>query len=231
MLSKHKKQNTTVALLALCGIGAFAGALHAEVVFDNFNYTPGEPMYGFLQYGINVNDPDGIPDFAFGQTFVVSGGDYTFDTMIAPILYSSFIGGLNEGLTLSLHTNGGDGLPDLLLESATFSNLPEIAPDDPVATFNFSGNTVLQDGQRYWITATVPTDDGEFYSFGWGWNVDFKMLAPYAVSQDGGPWASGVDDTSWLPQAAFRIEGTLVPAPGALAGMAAIGLIGTRRRR
>ncbi len=226
-MSTTKRKNTkSIALATICTL---AGVANAEVIFDNFNYTPGESMYGFLGFGINANLP-GIPDFAIGQTFVVAGGDYTLDTLIAPILYSDFGGGLNEGLTLSIYTNSSDGLPGTLLESATFADLASYTPDEPVNTFDFSGTTLLEDGERYWITATVP-DDGNIYDFGWVWNEDFDLLAPYAVSEDRGPWNSGVNDDIYLPQAAFRVEGTLVPAPGVLAGFATLGLVGTRRRR
>ncbi len=225
------KRSLKSAILGAVGcLSALSGNAAGEVIFDNFNYTPGEFMYGFLGYTISANDPFGAPDFAIGQTFVVSGGDYTFDRLIAPILYSEFIGGVNAGLTLSLYTNSGDGLPGTLLEEATFSGMPEYSIDEPVVDFEFSGTTVLEDGARYWITATVP-DDGDMYSFGWVWNFDDSLLAPYAVSEDRGPWQSGVNDDIYLPQAAFRVEGTLVPAPGVLSGLAAFGLIGTRRRR
>ncbi len=225
-----KRSMKSAVLATACGLGALAGNAVGEVIFDNFNYTQGEFMYGFLGYSVNANDPNGIPDFAIGQTFVVSGGDYTFDNLIAPILYSEFIGGINAGLTLSLYTNSGDGFPGTLLEEATFSGLPEYTIDEPVVNFEFSGTTVLEDGARYWITATVP-DDGNFYSFGWVWNFDDSLLAPYVISEDGGPWQGGVNNNIYLPQAAFRVEGTLVPAPGVLTGLAAFGLIGTRRRR
>jgi len=203
---------------------------NGAVIFDNFNYTPGEFKYGFIGFGIAANDPFGAPDFAIGQTFVVSGGDYTFDTMIAPIMYNSFFGGLNSGLTLSLLTNNSDGLPGTVLESATFSGLPEYTPQEPVFTFNFSGTTVLEDGARYWITATVP-DNGNIYSFGWIWNFDDTLVAPVAISEDRGPWQGGVNDDIYLPQAAFRIEGTPIPTPGALTSVLAMGLISARRRR
>ncbi len=225
-----KRTRKAAVLGALCGVGLLSGIAHGDVIFDNFNYTPNEPKYGGLAYSINVNDPFGIPDFAIGQTFVVSGGDYTFDTLVAPILYSEFIGGINAGLTLSLYTNGGDGLPDILLESATFSDLPEYTPDEPVVDFAFSGTTVLQDGTRYWITASVP-DGEEFYSFGWMWNFDDSLVAPFAISEDGGPWQGGVDDDIYLPQAAFRVEGTLIPTPGVMSGVFAMGLLAARRRR
>ena len=126
----------------------------------------------------------------------------------------------------------------MLLESATFSDLNSNGLDEPLNTFGFSGTTVLEDGARYWITATVPggasimsSEDTDVYSFGWFWNADDSIVAPTVTSENNGPWQGGVNEEFYLPQAAFRVEGTLVPAPGALAGIAALGLIGTRRRR
>ena len=220
-----------IVLGTLCSISTLAGIANAEVIFDNFNYTPGEDLYGFIGNGINQNIPGGIPAFANGQSFVVDGGDYTLDTLIAPIVYNAFNGGLNEGLTLSVYTNGGDGLPDTLLESATYSGLAGFIPGEfSVNTFEFAGTTVLEDGARYWITATVP-DNGNIYDFSWIWNADFSLVAPTVTSQDGGPWLGGANDTIFLPQGAFRVEGSLVPAPGVLTVFATLGLVGTRRRR
>jgi len=230
-MSKHSRP-TIFALAAICGIGALSGtALAQDVIFDNFDYD-GDSLYHAFAYSIQSNDAFGQPDFGNGQSFVVNGGDYTLDALIAPILYDDFAGGLNEGLTLSIYTNGGDGLPSMLLESATFSGLANSSDaGDPLSTFGFAGTTVLEDGARYWITATVPGDAADVYSFGWFWNSDDLLVAPTVTSENNGPWQGGVNEDFYLPQGAFRVEGTLVPAPGTLVGIAALGLIGTRRRR
>ncbi len=225
--TKQRKLNP-IALATICGITALSGAaLAQDVLFDNLDYD-GDFLYHIFAYSIQANDSFGQPDFGNGQSFVVNGGDYTLDTLIAPILYDDFVAGVNE-LTLSVYTNGGDGLPDTLLETATFSGLTSTY--GTLETFDFSGTTVLQDGARYWITATVPDDAADAYSFGWFWNADDSIVAPTVTSENNGPWQGGVNDDIYLPQGAFRVEGTLVPAPGVLTGFAALGLLGTRRRR
>ena len=221
-------------IIALGSITLLAGLAQGDVLYDNFDYSQGDPGYGFFGFGVNSN-LDGVPDFAIGQTFVVEGGDYYLDSLLAPIFFfGDLSGALNEGLILSLQTNNDEGLPGTVLEQTIWSDLPGPGDDNgnqsPPVLFEFSGTTLLEEGERYWLTLTLP-DDENTYDFVWFWNTDFDLLAPYAVSEDRGPWQGGVFGDVYLPQAAFRVEGTLVPTPGVLAGFAVFGLMGTRRRR
>ncbi len=235
---KHKRMNR-IALSSLCGISVFAGIANGAVIYDNFDYTPGATLYNeAISFIINGGDP--VVNFGFGQSFVVNGGDFTLDSLAAPILWADDTLGINAQLTLSIYADDGSQLPGNLLETITVSGLPALSGiiteplESLVTTFSFSGTTLLEEGMRYWILATVP-DDGSAYNFSWQLNNDDLLESPITTQINGGPWQGGLDqngDPSFLfTEAAFRLEGTLVPAPGVLAGFTALGLMGTRRRR
>ncbi|MCH8151522.1 MAG: hypothetical protein IH830_04010 [Planctomycetes bacterium] len=93
--------------------------------------------------------------------------------------------------------------------------------DNPPIVALFGGSTVLQDGQQYFVTASI--NDG---SAAWNWNnqLDFS---PHVQRVDLGDWTLIEDFLS----GAFRVNGTLVPVPGVLALLGVAGLAARRRRR
>jgi hypothetical protein len=103
-----------------------------------------------------------------------------------------------------------------------------------VLTFDLSGITLA--AGTYWIAAQVERD---FDAGGqWYWRLSDTMNGAQAMWQNpGGAFGYGSDPVTvdvlgqnrW--DMAFTLEGSIVPAPGALALLAAAGLCARRRRR
>jgi hypothetical protein len=84
----------------------------------------------------------------------------------------------------------------------------------------FSGETVLEEGLQYWVTAATA---GESWA---AWHLNsIDDLGPHAVRRDGEPW-----EVATNTRGAFRVTGQAIPGPGALALLAAAAC-GARRRR
>jgi MYXO-CTERM domain-containing protein len=204
MIAKYA--GTTIAAMML------AAAAQATVLFDNFG--PGDTY----DFGIGWTIGD-TADWQLGAGFVMNaGGSYSLDSVTASIRH---IAGPNF-VTLSVYDTVG-GLPGSLLETSSAMNLPaHDGTPAPPTVFAFSGSTVLQDGQTYWVIASTDGPAGAWLA--WNWNIA-HALGLHAQRQGAGPW-----QVFTFEQSVLRVEGTLVPAPGALA-LLGLGLLRTRRRR
>ena len=188
-------------------------ALGGVVLYDNFSGGDGynNDVGGTIGYSTNVEQ---------GQGFSISGGDFFLDSVVAAIGY---IEGINE-VTLTLFDDDG-GAPGLALESVTLFDLPPGGGDEePPSLFSFSGTTVLSEDVTYWLIASGVNDTSALLL--WNFN-DTGALLDRASRDDGGPWLITADATAL----AMRINGSPIPAPGALGLLGAAGLVSRRRRR
>ncbi len=188
-------------------------ALGSVVLYDNFGAGDGynNDVGGTIGFDTNVEQ---------GQGFSISGGDFFLDSVAAAIGY---IEGTNE-VTLTLFDDDG-GAPGLALESVTLFDMPPGGGiEEPPSLFTFSGTTTLTEGVTYWLIASGVNDFSALLL--WNFNSTGALL-DRASRDDGGPWLITPDATAL----AMRINGSLVPAPGALALLGLAGLTARRRRR
>lgn len=192
---------------------ALPAAVSADILYDNFG--PGDTYSngGYLIGGTDAQE--------FGPSFAIGGGDFFLDTVVAAVGHSF---GVNQ-VTLSLYDSSG-GLPGNVLETSVLGGLPDFGSGDPPSTFNFSGLTVLENGETYFLIASSVNDGNA--SLTWNFNST-DDIGRASVRQNAGAWSAGP-----FVMPAFRVNGIAVPEPGALAllSIAAIGhLISERRRR
>lgn len=195
--------------LALC-----AGTASADVLFNNFgqgdSYTVGS--------GATISD--GAPigtDFDQGFGFTVSGGDFFLDSLEFAM---GFVTGSTNGVTITVYDSSG-GVPGNELESVVVSDFGSFGNANPLAVANFSGSTVLQDGMQYFFVASSFADSW----LAWN-NNDQGIMGTTVFRSNLGAWSVGSGTT-----VAARVNGTAVPAPGALALLGLAGLAARRRRR
>ena len=91
--------------------------------------------------------------------------------------------------------------------------------DNPPIVALFGGSAVLQDGEQYFVTVSMT--DGFAV---WAWN-DQGGTTPHVARVDLGVWTLQTGISS-----AFRVNGTPVPAPAALA-LLGVACLGARRSR
>ena len=201
---------------AVIGACALAAASSADILYDNFG--PGDTYTTNVGWTISDGDPIGTDnDQGDPITLNALGADFFLDSVTAPIQY---VTGVNR-IDLTVYDDNG-GEPGTPLETASLGDLPGFGSGDPPTTWVFSGTTVLQSGETYWFIAS---SDKNGSWLAWALNSTGDV-GPHAFRADGGPWQ--ISDNT---RGAFRVEGTVVPAPAALALLGVAGLAARRRRR
>ena len=123
---------------------------------------------------------------------------------------------------ITVHADAG-GLPGAVLEQVTMiETLGPFGLLNPPVDVTFAGTTLLNAGQQYWISMSA----GTFTSATWNSN-SIGDLGPRAFTSNGGPWTLASPGT----RGAFRLQGTLVPAPGAIGLLSVFACVLNRRRR
>jgi len=208
-------------VIAIGVLGGMTAAAQADVLYDNF--APGD-MYD-LEYGwtLSYGGPLGGDAYEDAVAFTVTGGDYFFDS--ADFAINHFWG--PDLVYVTLHADDA-GAPGAALDETSASGVnPPFTQSSPM-TAHFGGDVILQEGQQYWLS--IRTDSTDAW-LSWAYNIvdDFGLRA-WQVND--GPWnpVFGIPGTD-SERGVFRINGTLVPAPGALALIGVAGVIGRRRRR
>ena len=204
-------KQTLGALALLCAI---ARPARGDVLFNNFG--PSNSYQVTAGYGFGGSSPNFEQAMAFtaNNSYLLTGGDFGVSL--------SF--GLNPStFEITVHTDEG-GLPGAVLEEVTVNtNLGPFGLQNPPVVVSFLGTTLLNAGEQYWISMSA----GEFPQAVWNRN-NTGDLGPRAFAMNGGPWTlfSNTDT-----RGAFRLHGTLVPAPGAigLLGLFACARRGRRR--
>jgi hypothetical protein len=187
------------------------------------------PLYSTLGSGDSYNTMMGYtiglsPNFYDqGNQFVIDGTQsYLLDTIEVAI---GLISGTNE-VDVWLMSDVGDE-PGAIIESFNFAGqMGDFGEYNPLLVGTSVLNPVLTPGTKYWLIASAPQSDT------WAsWNLsdpDINGLRAVRESETN-PWSIYSDTT----MAAFRVNGEVIPAPGAVVlvgiGMGCISWL--RRRR
>jgi hypothetical protein len=204
-MSKHRSLGGVVCSLAL----AMAGVAHADT-YGNTN--PFETQSGHSPnyvLGVEVTIP--VDDFEL-ESF---GLMYGHEDLGAPEISNAIFG---------LYSAGGDGLPLSLLAITNPINLNTQQTYDNIA---FTSTPIVDSG-TYWMMAIYETLasprmtllDGTSLVAYWSYSYGAGMpdTAPAITTY------TGQDFNYW-------VNGTVIPAPGALATLGLFGLCAARRRR
>lgn len=200
----------------------FASSISADVIFNNFG--PNNAHLGNTGWSVANGGPFGVhleqaASFTPAASYFLNTVEIAIGHLFGP-----------NRLDIRIHGDtGGTGSPGQVLEVVTiidqvltFPNEPHI--NNPPVVVNFSGNLQLMQGARYWLS--ISSDNTTDSWFAWNYNT-IEDRGQRAHRENGGAWSMFTGD----PRGTFRINGTPIPAPGALALVAALGVIGCRRRR
>jgi len=200
--------NLLIVLLA-------SGQLQAVPIFSTFG--PGD---AYISSGGRVVGHSGF-EFDIGSQFAITvGTPHQLDSIE---LAASLISGTNE-IDVWLMSDAA-GEPGAIIEAFNFQNLPDYSlANRPLLVGNSALNPILTPGPNYWLVASAPNEGDTKAS--WHYS-EWSNIGPMAMRQGSGDWYV-VNDTI----TAYRINGSPIPAPGAilLAGIGA-GLVGWMRRR
>ena len=207
------------AILAALSVEAAASA---DVLYSNF--APGDTYDTEYGWTLSYGGPLGGDAFEDAVSFTVTGGDYYFNS--ADVAVNHFWG--PDLVYFDLHADAG-GVPGAVLDFTSASGVHPPGTNGAPMTAHFGSDTILQNGQTYWLALRTETEDAWL---SWAFNIvdDFGLRA-WQVNN--GPWnpAFGTPGTD-SERGVFRINGTPVPAPGVLALLTiASAAFGGRRRR
>lgn len=202
----------------LIAVSAIALSLTSEtlgdVIFNNF----GPDDTYILDQGFMI--ADGVPfsfDIDQGFGFSVEGGDFFLDSID---LAMGLIIGQNI-VFIDVYV-GFDGLPLAIVESTVVEDQLGIFKNaNPPIVAQFSGSTVLHEGVQYIVVAS----SGPNSWVAWNGNNQGDS-GPHVFRQDLGDW-----ELFNTTRGTFRVNGTPVPAPGALALLGIAGLGARYRKR
>lgn len=185
-----------------------------DVLFDNFGF--GDSYDTRAGYTLSEGAPINF-DWDHGDAFTVGGGAFFLDSIDLAI---GLLVGQNR-IFVDVYTTVG-GLPGVVIDAAVVDGqMGPFGNANPPIVALFAGSTILQDGEQYFIIASTDSDS----LAAWNWNI-LGDIGPHAFRQDLGDWSVSNDT-----RGAFRVNGTLVPAPGVLALLGVAGLAARRRRR
>lgn len=207
----------SMSLAAALALASLAGVAAADSIFDTG--APGG-FFGFIGYDVSVAQSVAV---AFTPS-----ADYYLDDINVWIMSNDF-DSAGRTYTLSLRPDALDGATEpsnTVIESwniatAAVGWLPVLETVTPTSTI------LLTAGTTYWIVAE--SDEPAGWSPVWVWGSNEEPVLSGNIDFFSGPhWQTGYT-TGSAP--GTIVNGTLVPAPAALALFGIGGLVSGRRRR
>ncbi len=207
-----------VAMLACLLVSCFCcSRASADIVYSNFG-----PDDSFNTGSDAIVGNFGTNYFERGPGVGIVNSSYLLDSIEAPIY-----NGPSDTVTMSVYDSTPAGFPNVVLESATATavNLGEIA------SFNFSGMTILVAGETYFFVAAAANDG--MSSANWNFNDQgIERVAGDSRTRgsrnNGGNWAE-------FPsvELAIRVNATAIPEPAGLVliGLPLLAMLVSRSRR
>lgn len=132
---------------------------------------------------------------------------------------STGLGGSGVSVHFAANKSGGNEPGDILETSSVY-----VFQGTSVATATFSGASLIGSPGTYWIWLVLNAGDWAR----WYLNNTSALSDRASRTSSSDPWTV----TQSVEQGAFRVQGTVVPLPGAvwLLGLGLIGIVGVRRK-
>ena len=188
---------------------------HADVFFTTLG--PGD-LYD-TGHGWGIGSPFSGTQWDQGDRFSFAGpSSYFLDTIELAV---SHIKGTNEIDVWLMDDVAGE--PGSIIEAFNFTDLGPFGNDNPLLIGNSILRPVLNPGTNYWLIASAPNTDDTLAA----WNRSSPGVQGLHGRYTNGSFTS-LNET----MGAFRVQGTLVPVPGAvLLGLLGLSAAGMKLRR